>query len=223
MAAAKVFPPWLEYIRNDKLLRLKRQETRRQNADNGVTLIVEQHGASHHVPAGTETALPQLMREHDHLFLPRLVFVRRKNPAQHRARPQDVQAVCGHTQSVEPLGLARARKVQHDAVVGRETIKRCALLAPIEKHAGRNRILLAGTWRFEQLHELPRLLIRQRLQEHSIDNTEDRGVRTNAECQRQYGYSSEAWALQQLAESESEIIHDAAPPWDRLINLLESI
>src|SRR6266540_6508910 len=106
------------------------------------------------------------MREHDDFFLPGLVFVRRKNPAEHGARAQDMQAVGRHAYSIKTLGFARAGKVQLDAVVGRETIERSALLAPIEKHTGRNRILPAGSWRFEQLHELSRLLIRQWFQEH---------------------------------------------------------
>src|SRR5688572_7233159 len=156
------------------------------------------------------------MREHDNFVLPGLVFVRGKDAAEDRTRSQDMKAVGRHAQSIETLGIVRAREIQHNVVVGRETLERCSLLAPIKKHTGRYRILLAGTGCFEQLHELPWLLIRQWFEEQGVHDAKYCRVCSDTQRERKNGNSREAGVLQQLAEGEPKIIHGAKPPSDGL-------
>src|SRR5437762_710288 len=56
---------------------------------------------------------------------------------------------------------------------------------------------------------------RQQPQHHLINEAEDRGVRSDAQREREHRYGGKARVLQQLAESEFEIIHNATPPSDR--------
>ena len=48
---------------------------------------------------------------------------------------------------------------------------------------------------------------RQQPQHHLINEAEDRGVRADAQREREHRYGGEAGVLEQLAEGESQIIH----------------
>ena len=52
-----------------------------------------------------------------------------------------------------------------------------------------------------------RLRIRQRPQQDRVDDTKDRGVRSNAECQREDRDDAEAGRFAQLAKGEADVIH----------------
>ena len=59
----------------------------------------------------------------------------------------------------------------------------------------------------EDLREPTRVFVRKRPENESIHGAEDGGVRTDAERQREHRHGGEAGVLQQLAESESQILH----------------
>ena len=61
---------------------------------------------------------------------------------------------------------------------------------------------------------------RQQPQHHLINEAENRCVRPDAERKCEHGHGGEAGILQQLAESEFEIIHNATPPSDRSARLV---
>src|SRR5438874_4045867 len=48
--------------------------------------------------------------------------------------------------------------------------------------------------------------VRQRAEQKSVDNAENRRVGTDAEREREHGHGGEAGVLQQLAEGEAEIL-----------------
>src|SRR5205823_2300286 len=56
---------------------------------------------------------------------------------------------------------------------------------------------------------------RQWSEQYSVDDAEDGRVRPDAESEREHRYSGEAGVLQQLAEGEFDVIHNAAPQSDR--------
>ena len=51
------------------------------------------------------------------------------------------------------------------------------------------------------------LSIRERLEQHGVDDAEDRRVGTDAETERQDDDGREAWALEEPADGVSEIAH----------------
>ena len=147
------------------------------------------------------------MRENDDLVLARLVLARRERPPEQRLRPEDVETTGGHPQAIEALRLAYSREIQVGVVERSETVECDALLFPVEEHAGRNRVPLTWAGRFPHLHKLARLVVMERLQQHTSNDAEDRRVRADAEGERKHSHRGEAGILQQLADGEFEIAH----------------
>ena len=94
-----------------------------------------------------------------------------------------------------------------DALAERQALEDRPLLLPIQKCVGRNRVSPARSRGFPHLHKLARFFVRQRLQQDTIDNTEDGRVRPDAERERYHSHGSEAGILQRLAESKFQIVH----------------
>ena len=58
-----------------------------------------------------------------------------------------------------------------------------------------------------QIHQAFRLWIRERLQEHAVDDGKDRGVGANAERERQHGDGRKPWTAAQHAQPVPNIAH----------------
>src|SRR2546427_2369195 len=147
------------------------------------------------------------MREDDDLVLARLVLARRERAPDQRPRAEEAETIGRHPQAIEALRLAVSREIHVGVVKRREAVERDALLFPVEKHARRNRVPFAWAGRFPHLHELSRLVVMERLQQHTIDGAEDRCVRSNPERERENGDAGEDRVLPQLAEGEANVIH----------------
>src|SRR5437773_3849932 len=103
----------------------------------------------------------------------------------------------------------------------RQLLERLALGFPIKEVRGSRNVLVVALFRIAlpYCNKSRRLFERQRSKKHGIHNTKNRRVRPDAEREREHGYGREAGVLQQLAEGEFEIIHNAAPPSDRFAPL----
>src|SRR2546426_8831867 len=154
----------------------------------------------------TKPPLPKPMREDDDFVLARLVLAWRERAPEQRPRPEDVETVGRHPQAIDVLRLAYAREIQVGADERSETVECDALLFPVDEHAGRNRVLFAWGGRFPHLHELARLVVMERFQQHTIDDAKDGRVRPDAEREREHGHGGEAGGLQQVAEGTAKIV-----------------
>src|SRR5206468_2889576 len=56
-------------------------------------------------------------------------------------------------------------------------------------------------------HQPVRFRIRQRLEQHAIDDAEDRRVRPDAEREREHGHGGEAGDFQQLTNGVAKVVH----------------
>src|SRR5437870_10306724 len=99
-----------------------------------------------------------------------------------------------------------------------EMRERADLRSPIREigQRRRNARIVHGCSLAPDLHDSVRLEERQRAQEYCVYDAEDRGVRSDAEREREHGDGGEAGVFQQLAKGEFQIIHNAMPPSDRL-------
>src|SRR5438874_10385756 len=99
-----------------------------------------------------------------------------------------------------------------------EMRERADLRSPIREIGQRrtNVKIVHGCSLAPDLHDSVRLEERQRPQEYCVYDAEDRRVRSDSKREREHGYGGEAGVLQQLAEGEFEIIHNATPPSDPL-------
>ena len=62
--------------------------------------------------------------------------------------------------------------------------------------------------RLEHIEQLLRMVVRQRLQQHGIDDAEDGSVRADAESEGEHGDGGEAGILAQHAQSEARVLHE---------------
>ena len=67
-----------------------------------------------------------------------------------------------------------------------------------------------------QQHNRFGILDRKRFEHGGVNQAEDRRIRPDAEREREHGHGGKAAVLQQLAEGEFEVIHNAMLPSDRL-------
>jgi hypothetical protein len=88
--------------------------------------------------------------------------------------------------------------------------KNRVVVSPIEIVRQRNRVILTGSRRFIQHHDPVGVPVRQRAQQNRINDAENRGVRANAERQRQDRDRAETRLLPQHAESISNILFHIA-------------
>src|SRR5207244_12524826 len=109
--------------------------------------------------------------------------------------PEDVESIGRHTHAIAALRLAYAREIQGSEVERSETVECDALLFPVQEHAGRNRVTFAWAGRFPHLHELSWLVVVKRLQQHTIDDAENRRVGSDAEREREHGHNCESGVL----------------------------
>src|SRR6266699_2806901 len=147
------------------------------------------------------------MREDDDLVLAGFVLAWRERAPEQRPRAEEVETIGRHAQAIEALRLAVSREIHVGVVVRSEAVERDTLLFPIEKHSGRNGIPLPRAGRFPHLHELARLIVVERFEQHAIDNAKDGGVRSDPEREREDGHGGETGVLQQLAEGEFDVVH----------------
>src|SRR6266702_2727511 len=84
-----------------------------------------------------------------------------------------------------------------------------ALFLPIQIIARRGHVLFVALSRitFPNRYQAIWVLEWKRPEQHRVDDTENRGVRADAEREREHGHGREAGVLQQLAEGEAEIVH----------------
>src|SRR5262249_44638078 len=141
-----------------------------------------------------EALLPLAVAEHaDQLLARTLIFVRQEAAADQRSRAEDREVVAADDLAEHLLRLAAAAgDVERNALVRRDVGEHLVLLAQIaivrrralQESAAPERVLVplvAG----EHRDQLRRILDRQRMQQHRIDQREDRRVRADAERQRQ--------------------------------------
>jgi hypothetical protein len=150
--------------------------------------------------------------EHDNLVFTGLLFIWKKTASQGGPQAQDVEKRGGDTVTAEAFGPSVTRKVHVGSVLDQaQSLERRAVFLPIREHTASDVILrlprAAGI--FPQVHELAGLFVGERFEYYTVDDAEDGGVRPDAEREREHGHGGEARVLQQLAESEFEIIHSS--------------
>src|SRR5205823_6018106 len=143
--------------------------------------------------------------------------IRSEGATKQRLRPEDVETIGRHPHAIDALRLAYAREIQGGEVERSETVECDALFFPVQEHAGGNRVPFAWAGCFPYLHELSRLVVVERLQQHTIDDTEDSCVGSDAEREREHGHGGEAGILQQHSGAVAEVLkqdsHNVQARW----------
>src|SRR5438034_11612308 len=115
----------------------------------------------------------------------------------------------GHADDLLRLRLA-SEFITAPIDLGRHIIEESALLFPIDEIRRRNAARLASTICLAHQNELVSVCKRQAQKKNRVNDTENSGVRPNAEREREHGHGGETGIFQQLAEGEFEFVHSAA-------------
>jgi hypothetical protein len=137
--------------------------------------------------------------------------------AEHRLNTERLEHAVGHGAQPRLLGVADPG-YGHSAVCEESEVLEGPVFVAIGEVEIRRQPERAGiqTGRdVPQAHELVRLRVRQRLEQHGVDDTEDRGVRADSEREREHGRERERGPAQQPAKRIAKIASHGICETDR--------
>ena len=189
------------------------EEAGRRHADDRHRQAVERDVAVQHAGIAGEAPHPVVVAQHrDRLSARRAIVVRREGAADLRAHAEDVEEVAGHELAVHALGLSAGEQRQRRREAGDHAVEHRVLIPQVAVHRVRQGAVVerpsperAGAVEHDEL--LGRLH-RQHPQQHLVGEREDRGVRADAERQRQHDDDGEGRRLEEGAQGVAEIAHD---------------
>jgi hypothetical protein len=139
------------------------------------------------------------------------VLAANERPAERRPHPEDVEVRSAHEVDAQLPRLAAARQRRRFAGARGHRGERGALLLPILKVQGRDPIAEAARRLLPELNQPFRLRIPERLEEDAVEETEDGGIRAEAERDGQHRDHREPGTLAQAAEGKPEVCREHAP------------
>ena len=176
---------------------------RRQHSDDGVHTVVHLEFFAHDVRITAKTALPVVeAQKQDRVGLVRLV-VRPEHATQQGTYTQQVEEVPRDDAGLDTLRLLAPDQIKGHRVILDYGLQQPALLPVVLDFERRETRVLD----FDQRSGLPQVddpifaLIRQRLQQHTVDHAEDRSVRSNPQRKRQDSHERETRTLHQRSHS----------------------
>ncbi len=194
----------------------RHQERRGQDADDLGATPVESDESSDYRRIRTEAPLPEAVTDDSGRRSPCRTG---RHVLRSEAAPQDgsdaerVEEARRHLQSIDALdGISVHRQVEEALGVGLEALEGLALPLPVDEVRRRD-IAAIET---EPLHAVPDahqpggLVIRQRAQEHSIHDAENRRVGPDPERQRGHRHQGEARLPEQIPRCVAQVLQHAA-------------
>ncbi len=186
--------------------RLKELESRGQDADHRVRPVVEQERSTDRI-AARKSPLREARAQNRQVFSARPILAVGEVAASFDGYAKQRQQCGGDHLRRDPLGIARARHRHARGAKRRHSGERLRPRAPVVIVVARHR----------QGRELGRLLVedddivwpvvRQRREQYRVGDGEDRGVRADAERQREDGDRRKHRSTDQIPESESRVLH----------------
>ena len=171
---------------------------------------IDHDGRADRVERSAETRLPEVMTD-DCEPLPLVGLLRREQcgraRAAHRAPRRSSMRLCATLICSDPL-VACER--QPHGIGNSHVSEALALRAPLIDVSVRRSALTKSLCRNlgPEHRQLLGRLIRKRPQEHGVEHAEDRGVRANAEREREHGDGSKAGILSQRPKGVSKVLSE---------------
>ena len=163
----------------------RKLERRRHHADDDIRHRVELNRLPNHRWICAERPAPEAVAQHHDAVGPDHALITRESPPERGVRLQHVEQIRRRTQPWHVLRIAGALVGEVDVPIRCHRLERLCLTLPVVERRNRHRPLIALRIDLPQDRNLLRLLIRQRVQHHGLDDAEDRGVGADAERQRQ--------------------------------------
>ena len=170
---------------------------------------------------------PDGVAEHHALGAFACLVVAVEAAAERQRRAQRLEVAARHPQDPQPLGAALVTRIDacfRVVVQRREILERSGVLAHEGEVGGRDHASRVGATGFllVQADQTPGLLIRQRCQQHRIDDAEHGGGAADAETERERHDDGEAGVPPHLPQCVADVAGEALDPADavHLVNLL---
>ena len=187
-------------------------ERRRHHADDRQRRSVQDHRLSDCRVVAVEAPLPRLMRDHDHrLHGARRALLVGEQAAALRRQPERVEERAGHERADEPLRLVDAREVHALRKPQRHRLERVALLLNLLELLVRQQPARKRRRLSEHRHETVGVRVRQRPQEHGVDDAEHGGVGADAKGERKDGDEREGRTPPPEPKRIANVLHHLVP------------
>jgi hypothetical protein len=188
-----------------------------KHADDLARTPVHHHRPADHVGIAAELPLPVGIRQHRPFRRFGRVVIRGEAAAEVRVHAQQAERPVGDEQRIDAFGLSAAGHRYGRVVPEPDVLERASFLAIHQ--IGRRRLIhdreSHPRGRVPHADQRVRVGKRQRLQEHAANHAENRGVRADAERERNHGDEGER-------RRGGEAPHDAAEPsWEDLHGSLD--
>src|SRR5712692_5025885 len=197
-----------QHLRLNSVLQVRRGlEAGGQNTHNIPGSASNSDGLIEDVGIGAEMTLPKVVTQHHYVGSALVVLSRNEGAAAFGLDSQQGEKIVRHSGDAHSLGLACASERQRSTLVCAYLSETLAFVTQPHKFH-RSQASLRKTGRRQSvvdLHQVIRLLVWQRAQDHRVDNAEDRGVRANTQRQGEYCDSREAGSLKQASNTEPNV------------------
>ena len=192
--------------------RIDAGKTLRGHADDRHGVVVDEDLLADRLRVAIESPRPVVVADHDRwvTLVDLIVFLRIEDASRRRSHAEHREVVARHHLDVDALGLV----VDRDRGVGQPARQHFAerlgallvlLVDRIGVHA-RAHVAAAVRARLIQHHQLVRVLHRQLAQQDLVDQREDRGVRADAERERQDRDDRKQRAAKEAADGQLEVV-----------------
>jgi hypothetical protein len=164
----------------------------RHHADHGERLAVEHELLVEHVRVAGEAACPEPVAQQRDALRAHLVLRGREGPPQLRLDAQRGEYPRGHLAPVQPLRLIGAGEHAGLPAKGDDSIEDFVLIAQILEVLHRKAHVVDF---FPPLRDEDQVLpfgVRKRLEQHAVDDAENRRVRPDAQGEGQHGQGGES-------------------------------
>ena len=156
-----------------------------QHAYDDVRIAVDRNGASGDLRIAAEPGCPRVVRENDDVRAAGPILVGAEATTDQRLHGEDAEVIHADVDALDLLGPVAAAEIHAGAgeVVGGDPVERLGT-APGHELGNRRCAGCAVRILTADLNEPIRVRVRQRAQQHTVDDREDRGIRPNAQRQR---------------------------------------
>src|ERR1700693_3898535 len=177
-------------------------KARRHDSNDGERTLVEDHRASKDLWICSQAPAPQILAHDYDGRSAALAVLRKKNAPLEWLHIEKRKVLRRHDTGVHLGRLATSRECEWVKINCRELAKNMILRSPLFKI----RIRSAGFWnsflgvRLKCGDQLIGIRVRQRLEEHGVNDAEDSSVGADAKSESEHGHSGEAGTLSQHTE-----------------------
>ncbi len=183
-----------------------RSKSDRNDADDFVLLAVEREALADGGWRGAELAFPEACADERDGGGADLVVGRNEGAPGDGLYAENREEIGSYQLGLRLFSRAESREAERKAAGDGHGGERLILFLPIEEIRIGDRAGVEIGFALVNGDELIGLRIRQRIQQHAVDNGEERGVCADGEGESEDGDGGEGWGFRQHAQSESEVL-----------------